>query len=58
MVTLVASPNGDPFCRPKIRCNMAKKSIKTLFLVGLAIKHRKMVEKIILHLSIKLGFLT
>ena len=30
MVTLVASPRGDPFCRPKIRCNMAKKGAKTL----------------------------
>ena len=30
MVTLEASPRGDPFCRPKIRCNMAKKGAKTL----------------------------
>ena len=28
------------------------------FVLGLAAKHRKMVEKIILHLSINLGFLT
>ena len=55
MVTLVASAKGDPFCRPKIPCNMAKKGAKH-FVLGLATKQSKMVEKIILHLQDKFGF--
>ena len=30
MMTLVASPKGNPFCRPSMQCNMAKKGAKTL----------------------------
>ena len=59
MVTLVASPKSDPFCRPKIRCNIAKKGAKTLcFKISYKTPLNGRKNIIILHLSINLGFLT
>ena len=59
MVTLAASPKSDPFCRPKIRCNMAKKGAKTLcFKISYKTQLNGRKNIIILHLSINLGFLT
>ena len=53
----MASPKGDPFCRPKSDAIWPRKGLRH-FVLGLATKHRKMVEKIIVHLLINLGFLT
>ena len=55
MVTLVASHKGDPFRRPDA---IWPRKVLRHFVLGLATKHRKMVQKIILRLSINLGFLT
>ena len=57
MVTLGASPKGNPFCRPKPGATWPRKAL-THFVLGKATNHQKMVGKLFLHLSINLGFLT
>ena len=57
MVTLGASPKGNPFCRPKPGATWPRKAL-THFVLGKATNHQEMVGKLFLHLSINLGFLT
>ena len=57
MVTLGASPKGNPFCRPKPGATWPRKAL-THFVLGKATNDQEMVGKLFPDFSIKLGFLT